>query len=310
MKSMNKDTNWLDQKTTLYNNSQDIAGTARTLRQVLKSDFGMKHNICIDHEGQIIDGSCSDLEICIEMRKLNPTDPGFDHNKKLLKKCLQAFTPSAYISTREKGVEKTIIPTGLLQIDFDNINGDIEALKAMIFELPFVAFVSKSSSGAGLFALILIAEPERLKEYAEHCFAVFKYYGLPVDPSKGRNYTDLRFLSYDANMLLREHPVPLKIKRFHTIQRPVTTTHFEPTTQSKNRLINWAVNKIQNSVIGNRWHDVQKIAWTLGGYQTGLPDIENAIINSPQFAGMEEKYLKCARVCFREGSQKPFVAHA
>lgn len=111
-----------------------------------------------------------------------------------------------------------------MQIDIDAkdcAGYDIEELKQAVFALPFIAFVSLSCSGDGFYAIAAIAEPDRQREYAEHIFNVQEQYGLSCDRSKGRNYNDLRYCSYDANMLDRNDVEPLRI------------THFKPKTAPK-----------------------------------------------------------------------------
>jgi len=120
------------------------------------------------------------------------------------------------IQSRKKGNVIAIESTGIMQLDFDHSSirdYDIKELKQAVFSLPFVGFCGLSCSGTGFYALILIEEPEKLSEYAEHCFEIFKTeYGINVDTTKGRLLQDLRYISYDANMLLRGNPDPLRIK--------------------------------------------------------------------------------------------------
>ena len=76
-----------------------------------------------------------------------------------------------------------------MQLDWDSealADYDIDEVMEAVFSIPYVAFCGKSCSCTGFFALIEIAEPERLGEYAVHLFDVFTEYALPPDTTKGR----------------------------------------------------------------------------------------------------------------------------
>ncbi len=201
-----------------------------------------------------------------------------------------------------------------MQLDFDYADikeYDVEDLKQAIFSLPFVAYCGLSCSGAGFYALVSIAEPHKLNAYAEHCFNVLlTKYGIKADTTKGRNVNDLRFLSYDKNMLIRENPEPLLIKHFKAIQAPQqrNNTNYSPNAKKSNSaLLNKELKALNEVMIGNRWGTVQKVAFTLGGLEDRnfLLDIENSIKNNSAFAGEEEKYLECAKDCFEAGRKQP-----
>ncbi len=298
-----KNISWLNFNTSLFACAADNYGTLRTFRQILFSDFACQHPwFYKDHQTNTwITGSSDDLQTMIDIR--NGT--ALKEEIPLLKQTLQCFTPSASFECKKRGHEKLISTIPILQLDFDYLN-NIERTMQEIFSLPFVAYVGKSVSGKGLFALVLIAEPEKLREYAEHCFAVFNYYGLKPDTSKGRNYTDLRFISYDCNALYREYPEPLRIKKFHSPPKPVMTMkpadHFQV---SDSKLIEWAVKQIHQAQVGNRFETVRRVAYCLGGYNTGLQEIEQAINESIQYDGLQKKYLSHARDGFKAGQLKP-----
>jgi hypothetical protein len=197
-----------------------------------------------------------------------------------------------------------------LDFDYDAIKDyNIDELKAAVFDLPFIAFVGLSCSGTGFFALVLIAEPYQLNVYAEHCFEILNKYNIPPDTTKGRNINDLRFVSYDSKMLIREDPQPLKIKSFK--RKSVQVVKYPTSnyiTTSKNGLVKHCLNLIANCQVGERWGTVQKAAFTLGGLNDDsiLDAIKHAIKEGSQFAGVEDKYCECAIVCFNDGKMKPF----
>lgn len=280
-----QDTNisWLDFQTSFYKNHLDKIGEPFTFRQILFSRFA-------DH-----------LPAIIQLKSLDTKSQDYERWKREIKNSLACYALNLLEQRK-----KVISPSGLIQFDFDKIfDYDIEELKAAIFELPFVAFCGTSCSGHGLYAFVKIAEPHRLHEYANHIFEVFKYYHIPIDTSKGRNVNDLRYVSYDCNMLCREFPQPLKIKKFY--KKPEKKINTAASFNSPNKLIVWGVKKIQAVQKGQRFETVRKIGYTLGGTGEGLDEIKNAINYSNQYTGEEKDFIKVAEESFKAGSQKQFA---
>lgn len=283
---------WEDYQVSFYKNHYDTTGEVVTLRDALYWKF------------------YTGFEAIMQLRALDPADPDYDKNKKKIKDGLPGFTPSALLATRETGNVTVTSRTGLIQFDIDTDMYDLDELKAAIFALPFVAWCGLSCSGRGIYALVLIAEPERQREYVEHCFKVFKDYGIPIDTSKGRNAHDLRYVSYDSRPLWRDYPEPLLIKHFRAQQRQQSKPiqRYQNSDAAKEAAVKRAVNEISMAQVGQRWQTVQKWAYSIGGLQDSelLPVIEQAITNNSAFAGAEDKYRKCAADCFAAGSNKPF----
>lgn len=281
---------WQQQQVSLYTSHADRTGEAVAIGEILRSRFA-------DNMSEIV-----------ALRSLDSSLENHQQMKRELKNGLMCFSPSALLSNRKDVVSKS----GLMQIDFDITDiqdYDIDELKAAVFALPFVCFVSLSCSGTGFYALALIAEPERQKEYALHVFNVLESYGIKCDRSKGRNYNDLRYVSYDANMNWKEDIEPLRIRYFKTNTAPKTQ---KVITYSSNAnkgncsgLIKSQVNNILSAQKGQRWATIQAAAYTLGGVNDGLEILEEAIRQNTAFAGEETKYIKCAADCFRAGQQKP-----
>lgn len=297
-------TRWLDLTTSIFLCVADNYGEPATYREILFSHFGRPHDWFIPKYGdpneKWISGESNDLETMIDIR-----NGVTDEKKVLLKQTLQCYTVSANFKCKKKAAPELLHYNPILQLDFDKLQDyDISEVRAAIFDIPFVGFCGLSVSGKGLFALILISEPEKLNEYAEHCFAVFNHYGLPPDTTKGRNYSDLRFVSYDANGLYREDPQPLKIKKFHTVKKPQPTKQQTTITLPEDALIRWAIKQVQQAEPGRRFETVRKTSYTLGGFGTGLDEIKHAINNSPQYVGVEGKYLTHAVEGFAAGQNK------
>lgn len=294
---------WLDKQVSLYTSHRDNTGAPATYREILFSLFGNYFQSIYE---------LRDLQKRYDAGEINNVD--YKTKKAELKSKLPCFSPSALLQSRAKGNIIEINRTGILQLDFDynDIKDyDIEELKRAVFSLPFIGFCGLSCSGKGFYSLALIAEAERLSEYAEHCFQVFLNYGIKADTSKGRNVNDLRYLSYDANMLFREGPEILKIKRFKAPEPTKHPIYRKQTFNGKNPLLNKGIEALQNVQVGNRWKTVQQVAFTIGGLNdfSFLENIKQAINSNGSFAGEESKYLKCAEDCFRAGSQKPLITN-
>jgi hypothetical protein len=297
---------WWDLQTSLYDCLADNYGRCRTFRDILLNDFAVPHHWFFKHQptDKWLSDTDNDLDTMIDIR----TKEISKEEKPMLKNTLQCYPPSALLGCKKKGMVKIIHKNPILQQDFDNLDKyDIDEVKAALYAIPYVCFVGLSVSGKGLFALLLIEEPEKLEAYAEHCFRYFDSYGLPVDTSKGRNYTDLRFVSYDSKMLFRDDPVALKIKRFNApkVQKRASVPI---KIQGNSGLITWAIREVQNAQVGQRFEIVRKVAYTLGGHGIGLDEIKQAIRECNQYDGVEAKYLTHADEGFEAGKLKPIAA--
>lgn len=296
---------WLDKKISLYNSHQDKIGKPETFRKLLLSNF--------------------DFDTIEEIRELEKShdeqqvdDLVYRKKKGQLKSQLMCFAPAALLKSRKSADVIEIERSGIMQLDFDHANiqeYNIEELQRSIFNLPFIGYCGLSCSGKGLYALALIAEPYKLREYAEHCFRVLGDYGLKVDTSKGRNISDLRYVSYDDFGLLRENPVPLKIKRFKPHAPAVKNkevSYNAETVNADNPILNSGIRELEAVQIGSRWETVQRVCFTLGGLgdPSLMDSIKQAIENNESFTGEENKYLKCARICFNAGTEKPLQKSA
>ena len=159
------------------------------------------------------------------------------------------------------------------------------------------------------YALALIAEPERLAAYAEHCFGVLLSYGIKADTSKGKKVENLRYVSYDSQMLIRENPVPLRIQRFKPVPapKPVYAGTGGQEISTEHPLVKKQLALLLSATVGCRWQTVQKAAYTLGSLEdpTLLDAITACIQQNPAFAGQERKYIKCAAKCFADGALHP-----
>ena len=278
--------NWLDSKVTYYSDHHGTQSKLLTLRQILFWEF-TKH-----------------LDIIIQLRHLNPNAENYDNEKRRLKNLLACFALNI-LENRQP-----VNYSGLISLDFDDVSNIDEVAKAL-FTLPFIAFVSRSCSGRGLYVIALIGEPEKQREYVNHLFNIFEKNGLKCDTSKGRNYNDLRYVSYDANMLIKESPTHLFIKRFYSPKieaKPKTPNNIAKVFDSNTGLLKWATEQIKAAQKGQRFETVRRVAYAMGGHGCGLNEIKEAINTYTQFTGVTSKYLKVAEDCFAAGKQKPIAA--
>jgi hypothetical protein len=290
---------WLDKiQVSLYRNHFDNIGRQVRIREALLCPTNL------------------DIELLIKLRRLDRADQGYKKKQLAMKEQLRCFTPAAVLETKTTGHVKLISRSGFMQLDFDHAaltNFDIEEVKQCIGDLPFIAFCARSCSGDGFYALALIAEPERLSEYAEHCFYVLENkYGIKADTSKGKKIENLRYCSYDENTIINHNPVPLRIKRFKTKpaqSRPKLTQCSTILYSGSNATVEAMVKKVQVAQKGERWPTIQKAAYTLGGLgnHASLTLIKDAIKANNQFSGEEDKYIKCAEECFADGLLKPLL---
>jgi hypothetical protein len=305
---------WLEKQVSLYKSHSDNRGRSASFREVLESAPEVEHYY-YDMKTKSIEGPVVDRELIEELRSIPQSHSLYKAFKAEVKAALQCYTPAALLASKKKGSVIEIERTGVMQLDFDyeDIKDyDVEELKQCVFSLPFIGFCSRSCSGDGFYALALIAEPEKLSDYAEHCFAVLLKYGIKADTSKGKGVENLRYLSYDNNMLIREDPEILHVKHFQPKTTPKKTqayTSIQKNFDNTNKLIDTRLKMVQDATVGNRFQTVQKVAFTLGGLndKSILGLIEQVIKNSSQFAGEEDKYCKCAEDCFNAGKEKPLI---
>lgn len=302
---------WMDKQVSLYSNHSDNFGRAATYRDILLTAFAMDHEY-YDIKQKTME-KANDLKTIIALRKLDKEDPDYKNKKLDLKGTLQCFTPAALLKTKKKGMVEVTNRTNVMQLDFDYhdiYEYDVEELKRAVFSLPFVGFCGLSCSGDGFYALALIAEPDKLSDYAEHCFDILLKYGIKADKSKGKKVENLRYLSYDSKMLIRNDPQPLFVKYFKKKEtaKPIENTSYSSNIDISNTRLVEGINRLRNAIVGNRWLTVQQVAYTLGGLgnKSVLSDIKQAIKNTSAFFSEEDKYCKCAEICFNEGMNKPY----
>lgn len=114
----------------------------------------------------------------------------------------------------KKTEDKDILEySNLLAIDIDkkdNPDIDIDNIKKKIFELPYVVMVSKSISGEGIYALVLVEDGKYTKEYYTYISKLWSQkFNLIID-DQCTNIGRKRFISYDDDLLIKDDDIDIK----------------------------------------------------------------------------------------------------
>jgi len=282
---------WLNSKVSLYSSNRDLVGESSSINDILFVHY--KRN----------------LEIIEKLRQIDINLPRDEYKalQRPLKDRLMAFTPAGLLESRRKGNVKEISRSGLLQLDFDYYDireYEVENLKKWFFELPWVGYSGLSCSGHGFYCLILIAEPNKLTDYANHIFDILKKRGITADESKGRLVTDLRYLSWDEFGLIKERPEILKIPAYiQPKQKKAFSKRNLRYVPINSKEIQTRLKQIGNTEMNERWLTIRRISYFLGHSQN--PDVLEQIIlaieANPICFDEEDKLVKCAEDAFQAG---------
>jgi hypothetical protein len=165
------------------------------------------------------------------LRALLPANPDvYDDRKRLL--------PGFCMSGTGADRHQPRAHSGLLQVDLDHLNGDLPTVRERVKADPHVAFGYVSPSGVGLKLGVRI-DPERHEESFAAAQAYFEeQYGAKIDP-KVRDRLRLCFVSYDPEVWVNAHAVPLPLGLKSS---PITTAPAadpEPNTEGAGRERRW-----------------------------------------------------------------------
>lgn len=135
-----------------------------------------------------------------------------DERIKIIKRNLPAIIPSAIISTRDGNIkpeDKIIKLTGLLHVDIDNYQGDLNELKKRLAgdKYIYLAFISPSGRGIKIFTRVQYnneSVKNQIDEFHLYINEFIAYiegkYNVTCDKS-ARDITRLCFLSYDKDLI-------------------------------------------------------------------------------------------------------------
>ena len=113
------------------------------------------------------------------------------------------FDPVTGLSSRRREFALKTNPILIIDIDKqDNPKIDMDLLKRELIKVDSVYCVSKSIRGEGLFVVMLVEHPDKLKEHYESICFDFANIGVKVD-IVCKDLTRARFISYDPDILIK-----------------------------------------------------------------------------------------------------------
>lgn len=162
-----------------------------------------------------------------------------------------------------KTYDKEILEySNILAIDIDkkdNTNIDLNEIKQKIFNLPYVFLVSKSISGKGIYALILLEDGKKTKQYYMYLYKLWKFlFNINID-QQCNNIGRKRFISYDNDLLIKTEET--EIKEWSLTPLPEDIERYKP------KLIDYKPNKIIDNSL------TRKAIWYLLNNGYSIDDI-------------------------------------
>ena len=208
----------LTRKITIYRNATDNVGREGTFEDFFKECFANSATI----------------------EKLRATDD--DNEKRALKKTLPCATLSGVFAPT-RSTANLIEHSGLLCIDIDHC--DTDKVMEQLDHLNTICYLSRSASGQGVFAVVVLAYPDRHEEQFQ-AFADYlrRNYGIEVD-LQCKDITRLRFVSYDADARINLNAVPYKGIKSNQVQK-YQPRQYNATQGDKMRNIELCVQQLES----------------------------------------------------------------
>lgn len=170
----------LDREITIYSNVRDRSGHDATFGEFLRA--------------------CQEHKQVIEQMRMLPKEQA---------SAIKLNLPCATISGRfapTRSASNLQKHSGLLCLDFDNIT-DIPRLMQLLESMDIVCYCSRSVSGKGVFAVVLLAYPDKHKQQFESLRRYFANRGYEIDKAC-KDIPRLRVISYDPDARIRLDAVP------------------------------------------------------------------------------------------------------
>ena len=168
-------------------------------------------------------------------------------------------------------------------------------------------FVACLCSGVGIYALVLIEEPEKLSEYASYCFNVFEIaYGIKLDTSKGKKPENLRYMSYDENILIREDARALKLSDEQLLKempKKEATLIQINLANDYDLIARKRMKQLRSCIPGTRNNTILDVRRSLGSMrdESRLTLFLDEIKTNPNFEDDRENFLKTATSAYNWG---------
>ncbi len=119
---------------------------------------------------------------------------------------LKSKLPALMVSGtfKSRGEAGLITHTGLIQFDIDYVQ-EMDTVREKLMKSPYVAYLSLSVSGRGLFGIIPISNKAKHKQHFAAMQRHFDSLGVPaIDPAPA-NVSSLRGYSWDENAYFNHH---------------------------------------------------------------------------------------------------------
>lgn len=251
-----------------------------------------------------------------EMRKYRKHEGDYDKIKRAL--------PCATISCTCKGEVRNIMnavrnPLIVIDIDYDKEKGEnifledqgtVDKIQGALFRLPYVYSIGKSSSGHGLFAVILLDSNDDEDDLHYHYYALedeFAKHGITLD-EHCKDSTRLRFVSQDTPLIKTDCEItPYSKKVYRCDESDFAYSH-------KDRIfnVNYANNLIYDDmfvyylikeIIDCGYQSESYNRWLNDGFSLAQIPFGDELFmylsqNSPGFknsADVEKKYCECEK---------------
>ena len=194
-----------------------------------------------------------------------------------VKATLPAITPSGVFTYRS--VKDLVKHTGFIQFDIDaNGNesvGNFKELKAQLSKIKNVASCGLSVSGTGFWGLIPIAYPEKHNQHHKSIEAAFRAFGITIDPAP-KSVASLRGYSFDADAYFNHKA--LIFEHYYVPPAQWSTIFSPPTSANTEKIFETAGRMIEAAPDGQKWHQLSKASYLLGGYVgAGLVESNDAL---------------------------------
>ena len=182
-----------------------------------------------------------------------------------VKATLPAITPSGVFTYRS--VKDLVKHTGFIQFDIDaNGNesvGNFKELKAQLSKIKNVAYCGLSVSGTGFWGLIPIAYPEKHNQHHKSIEEAFRAFGITIDPAP-KSVASLRGYSFDADAYFNHKA--LIFEHYYVPPAQWSTIFSPPTSANTEKIFETAGRMIEAAPDGQKWHQLSKASYLLGGY--------------------------------------------
>lgn len=151
-----------------------------------------------------------------------------DHaERKAAKEKLPYVTLSGYFGKERKAAELTT-HSGFIGMDIDNVANELEGLRAMLSNDPYIYAIFTSVSGTGLCVIFKIDPDKHLDAFNGIADYLIKKYQIVIDPS-GKDVSRPRYVSYDPYLHVNEKAVVFKKYLPKEKKRKITSSIFVKT---------------------------------------------------------------------------------